>query len=166
MPFLKSCAIVSQILHHRAFWMLCPMYHNFQVRCLSIWSTRIQIICMHHYCPGMDRQFRIGWRPRLVVRSMCQNLNHRPYYINLPHKIWLLCNPQNFAGLSYGQYSPWGISRQKKLESCSMCSRTVTRNVDIFKQTGDVIPRQCHYGPYSLLGPNSYKQIVLFRFVL
>ena len=38
-------------------------------------------------------------------------------------------------------------------------SRTVARYVDLFQQTGDVVPRPSHHGPYPLLG--SYDKLIL-----
>ena len=42
--------------------------------------------------------------------------------------------------------------------------RTVTRYVNLFQHTGDVVPVQRRYGPYPLMG--SYEQIVLLRMIL
>lgn len=46
----------------------------------------------------------------------------------------------------------------------NVSSRTVTRYVDLFQHTGDVVPAQRRYGPYPLMG--SYEQIVLLRMIL
>ena len=46
----------------------------------------------------------------------------------------------------------------------NVSSRTVARYVDLFQQTGDVIPRQRRYGPHPLLG--SYEQLILLRLIL
>ena len=46
----------------------------------------------------------------------------------------------------------------------NMSARTVTRYVDLFQRTGDVVPRTRRYGPKRLLG--DYEQLILLRLIL
>ena len=46
----------------------------------------------------------------------------------------------------------------------NVSARTVTRYLNLFMQTGDVIPRRRRYGPYPLLG--DYEQLILLRLIL
>ena len=48
----------------------------------------------------------------------------------------------------------------------NVSSRTVTRYVNLFQHTGDVVPVQRHYGPYPYPLVGSYEQIVLLRMIL
>ena len=46
----------------------------------------------------------------------------------------------------------------------SVSARTVRRYIDLFYQTGDVVPRPRRYGPPRLLG--DHEQLVLLRLIL
>ena len=46
----------------------------------------------------------------------------------------------------------------------NVSARTVTRYVDLFQRTGDVVPRTRRYGPKRLLG--DYEQLILLRVIL
>ena len=46
----------------------------------------------------------------------------------------------------------------------NVSARIVTRYLNLFLQTGDVIPRCPHYGPYPLMG--DYEQLILLRLIL
>ena len=46
----------------------------------------------------------------------------------------------------------------------SVSARTVRRYIDLFYQTGDVVPRPRRYGPLRLLG--DHEQLVLLRLIL
>ena len=56
------------------------------------------------------------------------------------------------------------ISPEEAGRQFNVSSRTVARYVDLFQQTGDVIPRQRNYGPHPLLG--SYEQLILLCLIL
>ena len=45
----------------------------------------------------------------------------------------------------------------------NVSARTVTRYVDLFQQTGDVVPRVRRNGPYRLLG--AYEQLILLQII-
>ena len=56
------------------------------------------------------------------------------------------------------------ISPEEAGRLFNVSSHTVARYVDLFQQTGDVVPRQRNYGLHPLLG--SYEQLILLRLIL
>ena len=56
------------------------------------------------------------------------------------------------------------ISPDEASKLFNVSSHTDTRYVNLFQETGYVVPAQCRYGPYPLMG--SYEQIVLLRLIM
>ena len=56
------------------------------------------------------------------------------------------------------------ISPAEASKLFNVSSHTVTRYVNLFQPTGDLVPAKRHYGPYPLMG--SCEEIVLLKLIL
>ena len=74
-----------------------------------------------------------------------------PYSVDFRWRIVWLARFQHFSPADVAQL-------------LNVCSRTVTRYVKLFDQTGDIMPRQYRHGPCRLLG--QFEQLILLRLII